>query len=243
MDLEPRTTSRVEHDVVVDVARRVSKERPKLRELAVEQGVEALTDDGLLGLLIERGVADEPLAARVQRVLQSSGGLDGLATFGVGALAHELSLGEACACRIAAAFELATRVARARASTLPTIDSRRAVEGWARTRLAQLVHEEVWVLLLDGRNRLRASRMVARGGTHSCALTAADLLRPAVREAASAVVIVHNHPSGDPCPTSEDLQFTAKAVAAGRCLGIAVVDHVVVARDASFSMLEAGMMA
>lgn len=242
MELEARATSRPSAVVTSRRDARGPRERPKLRELAAEQGVEAMTDEALLGLLVEHGVVGEHLEARVRRILDSVGGIDALAAFGVGALAGELSLGEACACRIAAAFELGARLGRHRARTPPTIDSRHAVEAWARTRLARLDHEEVWLLLLDGRNRLRAARIVARGGAHACAITPADLLRPAVREAASGVVVVHNHPSGDPTPTAEDLQFTARAVAASRALGVPIVDHVIVTRETSFSLLEAAMM-
>src|SRR6185503_7379736 len=98
-----------------------------------------------------------------------------------------------------AALELGRRATlRALAEERVSVGSYDAVVDWARPRLATLDHEEVWFLALDGKNGLRAARCVARGGLHGCALTPRDILRPALREAASAIVLVHNHPSGDP---------------------------------------------
>jgi DNA repair protein RadC len=85
--------------------------------------------------------------------------------------------------------------------------------------------------------------MLARGGLHACALTARDVLRPIVREAVSAFVLVHNHPGGDPCPSDDDVRFTRAVHAGATTLGIALVDHVVIARSGHVSMLEAGMLA
>lgn len=217
--------------------------RPRLREQALEQGVESLRDEELVGLLVERGVSGEPLEQRVNRLFAEAGGLGGLCTRGVGAMVHELGLGLACGARLAAAIELGVRAAR-----LAVPDGRTAatsaqdVERWARRRLAGLQHEELWALMLDTRNRVMAERMLARGGLHACAATARDVLRPIVREASSAFVLVHNHPGGDPCPSREDVGFTRKVHAAAAVLGVTLVDHVVVARDGWVSMLEAGLL-
>ncbi|GAC1578817.1 MAG: DNA repair protein RadC [Polyangiales bacterium] len=185
----------------------------------------------------------EPLEARVARLWLDAGGLAGIASRGVGALTRELGLGLAVGARLAAAIELGLRVARTDRDIAGTsASSSQDVERWARGRLVHLPHEELWALFLDNRNHVRAQRMLARGGLHAISLTARDVLRPIVREAGGAFVLVHNHPSGDPLPSREDVAFTEKVRLAAGILGIVLVDHVVVARDGYVSMLEAGFL-
>jgi DNA repair protein RadC len=220
-----------------------ARERPRIRERAREVGVELLDDEELLALLIERGVVGEPLEPRVARLLREAGGLDGLASLGVSALAEDHGLGLARGARVAAAIELGLRVARhAKERGAVVASSSEDVERWGRARLAHLAHEELWALLLDARNRLVGERLVARGGLHACATTPRDVLRPVVREATHAFVLVHNHPGGDPCPSREDAFFTRRVAEAAEVLGVALVDHVIVARDGYVSMLESGML-
>src|SRR5258708_6677875 len=109
--------------------------------------------------------------------------------------------------------------------------NRGTVDAWARSRLVPLDHEELWLLALDGRNGLRSARRVASGGLHGMHVTARDPLRLALREGASAFVLVHNHPSGDPTPSDEDVSFTRNIAAGAAIVGVPLVDHVVVARD------------
>jgi DNA repair protein RadC len=108
--------------------------------------------------------------------------------------------------------------------------------------LAPLDHEQVWLLVLDGRNRLKSVQRVAQGGLHGCALTPGDVLRPAVRDAGSAIVLVHNHPSGDPEPSPEDLVMTRRVATAGELLGVPLLDHVIVARNGESSLFELGAL-
>lgn len=221
-----------------------TRARPRLREQALERGVESLRDDELVAILVERGSANEPLEQRVARLFDEAGGLPGLCSRGVGAMVHELGLGLACGARLSAAIELGVRAARlAAVPSASPASSAQDVERWARRRLVGLGHEELWALLLDTRNRVSAERMLARGGLHACALTTRDVMRPVVREASSAFVLVHNHPGGDPCPSREDVAFTRTVQEAARVLGIALVDHVVVAREGYVSMLDAGLLA
>ena len=100
----------------------------------------------------------------------------------------------------------------------------------------------MWVLSLDGRNRLRGERRVAQGGLHGCAVAARDILRAALTDAASAFVLVHNHPSGDPRPSPEDVAMTAAVARAATVVGVPLVDHVVVSDGRHASMLELGVL-
>jgi DNA repair protein RadC len=219
----------------------LEKHRPDLRERARAFGVDSFRDDELFALLLERGVEGEGVEARARRLLERAGGVRGLASRGVGGLAADLGLGLAGASRIAAALELGARVARWERPGTPTTCAA-DVARWARARLLGLPHEELWALLLDARNVVVAERLVARGGVHALALTAADALRPAVREGASAFVLVHNHPAGDPCPSPEDLSFSLRTSAAAVAVGVSFVDHVIVGRHGHVSLLESGLL-
>lgn len=106
---------------------------------------------------------------------------------------------------------------------------------WARPGLVELEHEELWLLCLNARNVLRCAERVAQGGLHGCSVTPRDVLRPAVRNAAAAVVVVHNHPSGDPTPSPEDYAMTRALAHACDVVGIPLLDHVVVARAGACS--------
>jgi len=98
------------------------------------------------------------------------------------------------------------------------------------------------VLAIDGRNHMRGARRAAAGGLHGLHVKARDPLRIALREGASAFVLVHNHPSGDPTPSGDDIEFTRAILAGAEAIGTPLIDHVVVARDGYVSMLERGIL-
>jgi DNA repair protein RadC len=100
----------------------------------------------------------------------------------------------------------------------------------------------MWLLSLDGRNVLANSRRIGQGGLHGLAITAKDILRPALRDGASGIVLVHNHPSGDPSPSTEDVQMTRAVVTACGAVGLPLLDHVVVAREGATSLLALGVV-
>lgn len=143
---------------------------------------------------------------------------------------HPAKSAAAAARAITAAIELGKRATLDNTPRTAMGDGR-DVAAWARPRLGTLEHEELWMLALDGRSRLKVARCVARGGLHGLAVKAADPLRLAIRAGASGFVLVHNHPSGDPTPSEEDRVFTSKVAAAGAVCGVPLLDHVVVARE------------
>ena len=208
------------------------------RERLVNVGVDALSDSELLALLLGSGSASEPVDVLAARLLHEHGGLVGLVHAGVGELAARRGLGLAKGARIAAAVELGRRIeVQKEAATSVHLPDCRAVDAWARRRLCTLDHEELWVLALDGNNGLRAARCVAKGGLHGLSVAPRDPLRAVLREGASAFVLVHNHPSGDPTPSKEDVAFTATLSAAADVVMTPLLDHVVVARKGFVSML------
>jgi DNA repair protein RadC len=202
-------------------------------------GVESLADAELVAALLGAGGGEAVLASLAAGLLDQHGGAAGLARAGIGELSQHGGIGQANAVRVAAAIELGRRAVLAAsfddAPILPDCD---AVVAWARPKLATLDHEELWVLLLDGRNGLRAARRVASGGIHGLHVGVRDVLRIAIREAASAFVLVHNHPSGDPEPSPEDGIFTRAVTKGAKLVGCPLLDHVIVARQRASSMVD-----
>jgi DNA repair protein RadC len=213
------------------------------RERAAEVGVERLGDAELVAIVLGTGCTGVPVGVLAALLLEEHGGVAGLARAGLGEIAARAGVGAAKAARIAASVELGRRaVFAASLAVAERIPDRAAVEAWARPRLATLDHEELWLLALDGHHGLRAARRVASGGIHGLHVGARDPLRIALREAASAFVLVHNHPSGDPLPSEEDVVFTRAVAEAGALVGTPLLDHVVVARRQSASMRDSGIL-
>src|SRR5688572_2637986 len=213
--------------------------RPSVRERASRGGVGSLSDVELLALLLATGAVGQPVGLVAQDLLDQVGGVERLERVGPYRLAQQRGIGLIKATRLLAAIELGRRVTlRSLSDERQVVGSFEAVAAWAQPRLAGLDHEEVWLLCLDGKNALRSARRIAQGGLHGCALRPADVLRPALEDAASGIVIVHNHPSGDPTPSLADIEMTRALVEACQILGIQLLDHVIVARSGAQSLRE-----
>ena len=214
------------------------------RERAAAEGLGALGNAELVALVLGTGRAGEPVSIVAASLLEACGGVLGLSRAGLGELAARNGIGEAKAARLAAAMELGKRVAAAAAEPARLrFPSSEAVSAWAGPRLAALDHEELWVLVLDAHQGLRAARRVAMGGLHGVHVAARDPLRAALREGGSAFLLVHNHPSGDPSPSPEDVAFTERIARAAEVVGTPLLDHVVVARSGYVSLLDSGALA
>jgi DNA repair protein RadC len=214
-----------------------------LRERALSGDLSRLGDEELVALVLGTGSAGERVTELARRVLDAAGGLEGLSKAAPHGLAQRRGLGPAKATRLVAALERGRRATlHGLAHRAPTLGSFDEVVGWARPRLAGLDHEEVWLLSVDGRNGLKSARRVAQGGLHGCALTTRDVLGPALRDAASAILLVHNHPSGDPRASSEDIGMTRALAAACDVVGLPLLDHVIVARGGASSLFESGAL-
>jgi DNA repair protein RadC len=213
------------------------------RERALEEGVASLGDADLLAILLGTGLAGRPVSLVAAGLLDGAGGLAGLVRLGPAAIAEHPGVGPAKALRIAASLELGRRGARRLARVTAPITSSATVAARMSPDLGLLTHEEMWLICLDGKNQVRATRRVAQGGLHSCAVMPRDVLRAALYEAASAMVLVHNHPSDDPLPSAEDLAMTRRLAEAGATIGVPLVDHVIVVPSGKYSsMLDLGVL-
>lgn len=203
-------------------------------------GLDALSDHELLALALGRGRGTTSGDALARQLLSTHGGLRGVARVGWGALC--MDLGEHRAARLGASLEIARRVrAQPLVRSVPFASSRDVLRAFG-PRLVDATEEMVLAVVLDARQRPVAERVLARGGATSCALGPRELFALAVREGGAGVVLVHNHPSGDPLPSEEDVRLTQTLLQAGRLLDIPLIDHVIVGREGSFSFLDAGML-
>jgi DNA repair protein RadC len=215
----------------------------ELRARALRTGAHTLGDLELVALILARARSQKSALGVAARLLDDAGGLLGLARLGLSGLASRPGMDLAAASRLVAALELGRRAAAlALGEERETIGCFESVVRWARPRLAALEHEEVWLLSLDGRNGLKTARRIAQGGLHGCALTPRDVLQPAVRDGASAIVLVHNHPSGEPGPSTQDVDMTRAVAMACDVVGVPLLDHVIVARGGATSLLELGAL-
>jgi DNA repair protein RadC len=202
-----------------------------------------LSDADLVAILLGTETNAGSIQKVAARVLEKYGGLAGLSRVGLGAFAEDSGIGLERGTRLIVAVEIGRRViADAFRTDRLRFDDPRAVDAWARPRLAALDHEELWLLVLDPRNALRAARRVAMGGASAVSITAREPLGIALREGGHAMVLVHNHPSGDPRPSDHDIAFTRRIAEAATLVGIPLVDHVVVARMGAISMLSQGLL-
>ncbi|MGN6107321.1 MAG: RadC family protein [Kofleriaceae bacterium] len=206
------------------------RERP--RERLWRRGTGALGDEELLALVLGTGVRGRPVLSVAAALVQVTGGVVPLSRASPRELAQIHGIGTANATRVAAAFELGRRALefeQHRELLARPDDVFRCVA----PRLAGL-HQEVFIVLgVDVRNGLLDIVEVARGSVAGVEVHPREVFRPLVRMAAAGGVVVHNHPSGDPTPSIEDLELTRLLREAGRLLGIPIIDHIVVG-DRSF---------
>ena len=213
---------------------RPAEERPRERLFA--HGPEKLSDAELVGILFGNGVRGATAVDLGRRVVARYGGLRGLARPEPAELAAERGVGPARAARLCASLELGRRLAAEPLGPGLRLGGSEAVAAHFGPRLAHLTRERLHAVLLDRKLRVIRELLIVEGTIGEAPVHARDVFLPAIREAASSIVIVHNHPSGDPTPSDTDYKITARLVLAGKILGIPVVDHVVVAGERSVSI-------
>ena len=209
------------------------------RERLHERGVESLDDAELLALLLRTGARGRP-ALELARALLGGAGLHGLARALPAELERQPGVGPAKAATLLAALEVARRLAQRRLDTGDAIRGPEDVFRHFHARLRDAPHEQFHLLLLDGRHRLLREVMASRGTLTASLVHPREVFRPALREGAAALVVAHNHPSGDPAPSGEDREVTRRLVQAGALLGVPLLDHVVVAERGWVSLREQG---
>jgi len=202
-----------------------------------------LTPGELLAILLGTGSARAPVAEVAARLLEAGdGSLRRLAARPPAELLRIPGVGTAKAARLLAAFELAARLAGEARPVRLRIGEPADVARLMAPRLRDLEVEEFRLLALDSQSRVLRDILVTRGLLNSSLVHPREVFRPAIAEAAAGIIVVHNHPSGDPTPSAEDQAVTRQLVAAGRLLDVPVYDHVVIAGDRFTSFATAGLL-
>jgi DNA repair protein RadC len=212
-----------------------------LQERLFQRGVSALTDAELLLVLFHRQGTETRLQTFVQRLAGQTGGLRALVLQDPLQLRRLPGLGVGAAAQILAAVELTRRIQHA-TDQRPRLKTAGEIYEYLVPQLSLLRREVFHVLCFNPRNTLLANIRVAEGTVDACPVDPREVFAPALGCRASAMVLVHNHPSGDPEPSTNDVALTAQLVEAGRVLGIRVLDHVVFADGGYTSLLEQGRM-
>ena len=214
-------------------------ERP--RERLANYGSSALSTAELVAILLRTGRPGESALAMATRLIASFDGLPGLAKTSFGELAAQPSMGEAKAAQIKAAIEIGSRLRASTPIERPTINDPTDVYNLVSGDMAFLEQEYLRVLLLTTKNQVVDVVDVSRGTVNTTQTRPAEVFREAIRRTCPAIVIVHNHPSGDPTPSTDDVAMTRRLVEAGKLLDIEVVDHVIVTQGRFVSLNSRGL--
>lgn len=213
-------------------------ERP--REKLERYGPSTLSNAELLAIILRTGTMSENVLALAQRLLVNHGGVAGLADASMAELRDAHGVGLAKAAQLQAALELGKRLMLTPNATPPQVTSPQDAVNLIRD-MGLLKQEVVKVILLDTKNHVIASPQVYQGSVNAVNLRYAELFRAAVKHNAVALILVHNHPSGDPTPSPEDIAVTRQTVDAGTVLKIDVLDHIVIARQGFVSLRKEGL--
>lgn len=211
-------------------------ERP--RERLIHRGVESLSAQEILAVILGRGVKGESVMVTAQKLLSKFGSLRGIADSSVEELSRVNGIGPAKAAQLKAAFDLSRRLADGPRQDRAPVKSPEDVVAVLAGTLKGKKKEHFLVLLLDTRNRLIRVSPVSVGTLDSSIVHPREVFKEAISASAASVIFVHNHPSGDPEPSPDDIELTRRLVEAGRLLGILVLDHVIVG-DGAFLSLKA----
>lgn len=233
-DLQPRYTLRI--------AEMPTDERP--RERLRNYGAQSLSHAELIAILLRTGTSRESALDMAGRIMTQYGTLRGLAGATFGELVQLDGIGEAKAAQIMAGLELGLRLRNDPRLEKRPVNNPQDVFDMLGDEMSLLTQEHLRVILLDTKNRVTEVHEVYKGNVNSSMVRAAEVFRAAVKANATAMLLVHNHPSGNPTPSAQDAHVTADLVKAGQLLGIDVLDHIIIghpAEKAFVSLKEQGI--
>lgn len=212
------------------------------REKLDRMGPAGLGDNELLAVVLGHGARNASALDVANLALQESGGLHGLTRMTRAQLARVRGVGRARAAQILAAVELGRRTLRRHAERRPLLATPADAAAFLMPEFSARRVEHFGVMLLDARHRLLRTAVVSVGGVDATHVHPREVFREAALAGASSLIAFHNHPSGDPAASAEDVHLTRRLVEAGRILGIEVIDHVILADARYYSFREAGLL-
>jgi DNA repair protein RadC len=209
-------------------------ERP--RERLLKFGIEALSTQELLAIILGRGIKGESVLNTSQNLLTKFGSLKNLALASVAALTTTKGIGLAKAAQIIAAFELGKRLETPEKPSQEKIKNPEDIIRAVNRKLKGKKKEHFLLLLLDTRNHIIDIQTISIGSLDSSIVHPREVFKEAISASAASVVFVHNHPSGDPEPSEDDIKLTKRLVEVGEILGIEVMDHIIICDSTYLSM-------
>lgn len=216
-------------------------ERP--REKMMVQGRESLSNSELLAILLKTGSKKEGALALSTRILNhEEGGLSRFAEYSIEELTAFDGIGQVKACEIHAAMELGIRISKANAVSLGRITDAEGVAKFFMDEMKTLKKEVFKILLLDLKGKIITWETISVGNLTTSLVHPRETFRSAVKRSAASIILVHNHPSGDPTPSEDDKLVTRRLVEAGNILGVPVLDHIVIGDSTFVSLKEEGLM-
>ncbi len=216
-----------------------AQDRPRERLLQV--GERSLSNAELLGIIMRTGVDGENVVHLAERLLVKFNGLIGIARASIKELMEIKGIGKVKAIEIKAALEVGRRLVASSPGEKIKISSPNDAANMLMSEMALLEQEHLRLLLLDTRNTVLASPTIYIGSLNTSIIRVGELFRAAIKENAAAIIVVHNHPSGDPSPSPEDVKVTRQIVKAGNLLDIDVLDHLIIGRQRYVSLKERGL--
>jgi DNA repair protein RadC len=222
------------------IADMLPDDRP--RERLERSGPESLTTPELLAILFRTGTPKRNAVEVAEDLFRSLGGLAGIAGASLEELGCVDGIGRVKAIEVKAAVELGKRLAAMREEVRPVIRSPADVAHLMMADLRYETREHLIALVLDARNQVRHTRTISTGTLTESLVHPREVFREAIRFSAAALVLVHNHPSGDPSPSPQDIATTRRLVEGGKLLGIDLLDHVIVGDGRWTSLKEQGLM-
>jgi DNA repair protein RadC len=210
-------------------------ERP--RERLSKLGSEALSSQEILALILGRGIKGESVIVTAQKLLTKFGNLKNLASASIEELTQIKGIGPAKAAQIKATFELSKRLEDSAGETMKiTVKSPEDVVKTARNLLKGKKKEHFLAICLDTRNHLIKTSTVSVGSLDCSIVHPREVFKDAISSSAASVIFIHNHPSGDPTPSEDDIKMTKRLIEAGEIIGIEVLDHIIICDNQHLSM-------
>ena len=216
--------------------------RARLRDRLLKGGAEALADYEVLEYLLFAGMRQGDTKPVARALIQRFGSLSGVLNADPGALQQVKGVGETTAAALKSVALAARRMARSEVREKPVLGSWQALLDYLSIDMAHLTVERVRVLYLDTRNRLIDDHHVGDGSIDEASIHPREVIRRAMDVGATALILVHNHPSGNPDPSRADIDVTRRIAEAGRLLGITVHDHVIIGREGHVSLRSKGLI-
>jgi DNA repair protein RadC len=212
------------------------------REKLERLGAAGLGDNELVALVLGSGSRHRDVLELANRLLDRAGGLYGLTRVGVGDLCKVAGVGMARAAQVLAAVELGRRTLVRGVTERPRLSSPRQLATYLLPQFGAQPVEQFGIVMLDTKHRLIRVKVVSVGSLDTTVVHPREVFREAASASAAAIVLFHNHPSGDPTPSADDLVLTTRMVNAGDIMGIDVIDHLILADQKYYSLVESGRL-